>query len=370
MLFLKVGLLIVSASAATVKIGDMAQGSQFTQCINISDFNTKSIYDDVEVVDKKEDGCCPDGYIPGIKHYKNYWGAMIICGFEDSGKVKMGHDPKRSKCTYNKCFVVKMDITCKDSSKMTLDGCCPKDQWDDECKMYTKSQTFYKTKVGYCLSYAKKYKLEGTSKTGDDFTGDATLNFTTLQTYTECAGAFGNGTSSATAASTEPAPEPAPAPSSEPAPAPASADEGSGEGLVIAGKKITCDDETYLKPTLDNFASTFENYKSCNEETQMYILEVSGYETELQAGKNGNHNSYGIGMMCAEGNMYYIYTKDTEQATFDALKASPPDESGVVLKCLIKEGSSGGGSADPATTDSAMHTASGSLALFGALMMA
>ena len=94
-----------------------------------------------------------------------------------------------------------------------------------------------------------------------------------------------------------------------------------------------------MKPILDGLASTFENYKSCNEETQMYTLEVSGYDTELQAGKNGNYNEYGTGMMCVGGNMYYIMTKDTEQATFDALKASPPDEAGVALKCLLKEGS-------------------------------
>merc|ERR1712093_455884 len=72
-------------------------------------------------------------------------------------------------CTYNNCFVVKMNITCADNSKMTLDGCCPKDQWtDDTCKHYTKSQSFFSTKVSYCLSYQKKYKLEGTSDKTDD----------------------------------------------------------------------------------------------------------------------------------------------------------------------------------------------------------
>merc|ERR1719313_1657621 len=118
--------------------------------------------------------------------------------------------------------------------------------------------------------------------------------------------------------------------------------------MMISDEEVTCDHKT-VKSILDGLVSTYENYKSCDEETQMYKLEVSGYETELQAGKNGNHNSYGIGMMCAEGNMYYIYTKDTEQATFDALKASPPDESGVLLKCLLKEGSGGGGGGSPET---------------------
>merc|ERR1739848_804956 len=102
--------------------------------------------------------------------------------------------------------------------------------------------------------------------------------------------------------------------------------------------------------------------------TQMYTLEVSGYETELQAGKNGNWNKYGSGMMCVGGNMYYIYTEDTEQATWDALKASPPDESKVLVKCLLGEGSSGGGGDD--TTSSSMHATVGIVGLLGVVMMA
>jgi hypothetical protein len=145
----------------------------------------------------------------------------------------------------------------------------------------------------------------------------------------------------------------------------------SEEKYMINDKEITCDDETYVKPTLDGLTSTFENYKSCNEETQMYTLEVSGYETELQAGKNGNSNKYGLGMMCEGGNIYYIFTEDTEQATWDALKASPPDTSKVVLKCLIAEGSSGGGGGDgSSTSDPAVRATVGMVGLMGAVMLA
>jgi len=145
----------------------------------------------------------------------------------------------------------------------------------------------------------------------------------------------------------------------------------SSEKLIINDKEITCDDETYLKPTLDGLVTTFENYKSCNEETQMYTLEVSGYETELQAGKNGNSNKYGLGMMCEGGNMYYIFTEDTEQATWDALKASPPDQKKVVLKCLIKEGSAGGGGGDGASTTSpAVRATVGMMGMVGTAMLA
>merc|ERR1712124_119107 len=130
--------------------------------------------------------------------------------------------------------------------------------------------------------------------------------------------------------------------------------------MGIGDKTITCEEETYMKAILDGLASTFENYKSCNEETQMYTLEVSGYDTELQAGKNGNVNKYGIGMMCKEGNLHYIFTEDTEQATWDALKASPPPQDKVLLACLLKEGSSGGGGGDGAdTTSPAVHATIG-----------
>merc|ERR1719146_558642 len=37
-----------------------------------------------------------------------------------------------------------------------------------------------------------------------------------------------------------------------------------------------------------------EPYTKCDEKTQKYTLTVSGYDTELQAGKNGNANKYGL----------------------------------------------------------------------------
>jgi len=138
--------------------------------------------------------------------------------------------------------------------------------------------------------------------------------------------------------------------------------------MMVSDEEITCEHKT-VKTIVDGMKSTFENYKSCNEETQMYTLEVSGYETELQAGKNGNWNKYGSGMMCVGGNMYYIYTADTEQATWDALKASPPDESKVLVKCLLGEGSSGGGGGN-GDSSSSVHATVGIVGLLGVVMMA
>merc|ERR1719310_775634 len=131
---------------------------------------------------------------------------MIVCGFKADGSVSMSMTTSNGAktCAYNKCYVVKMDITCKDNSKMKLDGCCRDDadldadgngkhttQWTADCKMYSKSQTFFGTKVGYCLSYAKKYKLEGTNEKTDDQV-DGKLALGNIKAYTGCAPFGGN----------------------------------------------------------------------------------------------------------------------------------------------------------------------------------
>jgi len=204
--FASLACLIVCAGAETLKVGDFAQGAEFSKCIKITDFNTKSLGDEVEVTDKV-DGCCAEGSIPGIKHYAKYWGAMVICGFKDDGSISMSMSSSNDvkTCEYNKCYVVKMGITCKDDSKMTLDGCCPKDQWNTEtCLHYTKSQSFFSEKVGYCLNYQKKYKVEGTpEKTDDQVTVDGvtSLSVTALSAYTVCPGGWGSGGSSGSGSS-------------------------------------------------------------------------------------------------------------------------------------------------------------------------
>jgi len=241
-----VGLLTAGNAAAEVlKVGDFAQGAEFTKCIKITDFNAKSLADEVEVTDRAaEGGCCPEGYIPGIKHYNNYWGSMVICGFKDDGSIALSSSSSNGAktCTYNKCYVVKMDITCADESKMTLDGCCPKGQYTTDCKSYVKSASFFSEKVGYCLSYQKKYKLEGTTeKTDDQVTVDGvtSLSLTNLKAYTVCPGGWGSGSATAAAPAATTGSSPAP----EPAPAPASAPAASSGGAVTTSKYKFADAE-------------------------------------------------------------------------------------------------------------------------------
>jgi len=219
-----VGLLTAgTAMAEVLEVGDFAQGAEFSKCIKITDFNAKTLSDEVEVTDKV-DGCCPEGYIPGIEHHSNYWGAMVICGFKDDGSIEMKGRGEVKGCTYNKCYVVKMDITCADNSKMRLDGCCPEGQYTDTCERRSAmSQSFYKSKVGYCVTYNGDWKtLNGTpEKTDDQVTVDGvtSLSLTNLKRFPVCGtpaaaapAPSGSGSGdAATPAAAAPAPADAPA---------------------------------------------------------------------------------------------------------------------------------------------------------------
>lgn len=213
--------LFATASAETMKLSDMAEGSEFTKCIKIDDFHTKRAADDVEVVAKDAtSGCCPEGYIPGVKHYNSYDGAQILCGFKDDGTIKVTSSSSNGvkSCEYNKCYVNGLGHKCADDTFMKINGCCGADNkktnYKDDCMMYSKSFTSITaaksgTKVEYCLSYHKKYKMEGTADKTDD-QKDGKLDKTKLYLYTPCSGngggdgGSGSGAAATTAATTAP----------------------------------------------------------------------------------------------------------------------------------------------------------------------
>jgi len=355
MQFSKVALLMSltasTALAATLKIGDLAQGSEFTQCIKVTDFNTKSLGDEVEVTDRV-DGCCPEGYIPGIKHYKNYWGAMVICGFKDDGSIKLSTSTSNDvkTCEYNKCYVVKMTVTCADKSMMTLDGCCPKDQYTADCLKYVKSASFFKEKVGYCLSYQKKYKLEGTSETTDDqvtVDGKTSLSLTNLKAYTVCPGGWGGGGSGSTAAAPAPAPEPAPAPS------------GSSSAPAGGTSKLSCNVGTATTYSgcgsgmtdVDTFAET-----ACVGGDKCLTLQYS-------AEGGGCTAAAAVGYCVTSATTCEFYDKTYKgQDAYKDYACSECDTD----NCNTMEVAGG----DAATTSSAVRVAGGTIAILSALAMA
>jgi len=152
----------------TVKMSGYDFGEEFTKCIKIEDWNTKGIDDDVEVMDREGNGCCPDGYTAGVKLSSGteYHKGVVRCGLNDDGSrsgISTG-----TNCNYGKCFVVNPAYTCKDDSSMTLGGCCPTDQYTDDCYGYAKSTS---NSMEYCSTYkivAGSWETLGSSSTDDD----------------------------------------------------------------------------------------------------------------------------------------------------------------------------------------------------------
>jgi hypothetical protein len=191
-------LVAAPAAVAGTIIGSMDQGAEFTQCISIADFTTKTLDDDVTLVDREASGCCPKDTVPGVQMYSKYMGSQVVCGFKEDGTVKFstGSSNGDATCTYNKCYVAKQNIPCKDGTKQRLNGCCgpkPQKNFDALCKFYDKSVTsVYKDATNYCITYHKTYKMESTSVKTDD-QADGKLQLDKLYVYTPCAGSSVSG---------------------------------------------------------------------------------------------------------------------------------------------------------------------------------
>jgi len=170
----------------------MDQGAEFTKCITVSDLTTKTLDDDITLVDRDSGGCCPADSVPGIQMSSKYHGAQIVCGFKDDGTIKMSSSSSNGAktCTINKCYVMKQNIPCKDDTKQLLNGCCgakPQTNFDAKCKFYDQSAKFNGVTATYCTTYHKTYKMENTAVTTDDIK-DNVLQVDKLYTYTACEG--------------------------------------------------------------------------------------------------------------------------------------------------------------------------------------
>jgi len=198
-----------AAMVGSVKIADMDQGSEFTKCVTITDLETKTIDDDITLVDRVGD-CCPEGSVPGVKYFNSYDGAQIVCGLKDDGTVALstGSSNGAKTCTYNKCYIMKQNIPCKDGTKQRLNGCCgaqPQTNFDAQCKFYDKSfNNAYSEKAQYCTTYDKDYGTKGYAGTSvkTDDVADGKLQVDKLYVYAPCPGNMvGGGGSSGTTGS-------------------------------------------------------------------------------------------------------------------------------------------------------------------------
>jgi len=198
--------------AGATFIGDMFQGAAFTQCVTISDYQTKTLSDDITLQDRDTNGCCPAGTVPGVKFYANYQGAQIVCGIEDDGNYAMSTSTSNgvSTCTYNNCYVMKQNITCSDDSKQFLNGCCAGTTTTNTgfpsgpagCSNYFYSSlNVHSESFDYCVTYATHYDelpRVGTTSHADDQYGGV-LEVSNIDTYAACWGSMVGNTPRVTA---------------------------------------------------------------------------------------------------------------------------------------------------------------------------
>jgi hypothetical protein len=193
-------------AATAVKLSSYKQGAKFDKCISNSDFEGKTLDDDITLIERDAQGCCPAGSVPGAKHYSNYVGAQVICGFKSDGKVDLKTSSSGSvkSCTYNQCYVYKQGLSCKTAgAKQRLNGCCAaantcatsKCDFATGCLNYAYNfNNAYGEQLEYCLTYNKKYKMEYTSAKTDD-QADNELKVDKLYVYTPCKGGTAPATS-------------------------------------------------------------------------------------------------------------------------------------------------------------------------------
>jgi len=185
------------------KLSSYAQGQEFDKCIAITDFETKTLDDDITLQDRDAGGCCPAGTVPGQKWYTNYQGAQVVCGFKTDGSVALSTGSSNSvkTCTYNKCYVHKHNLGCTGDThtKQKLNGCCGAAKpltFKENCKSYYYNfNNVHSEKTNYCLSYHKNYGTLGWSGTAvkTDDQKDGKLVVDKIYTYTLCEGSSGAG---------------------------------------------------------------------------------------------------------------------------------------------------------------------------------
>lgn len=198
--------LSVCESTTLESYGD---GAYFDKCIKITDWVSATYTSDITLTDRDSNGCCASDEVPGQYRNYNYYGAQVICGFEDDGSTSFSTSSSSGTytCTYNNCFVHKQDLECASGSNQLLNGCCSSSSCAaNDCNFGTDCQNYYYTmsnaqgnSTTYCLTYDYNYgtatgnqglaSFDGTSETSDDVEVDGdtkTLDTDKLYMYVEC----------------------------------------------------------------------------------------------------------------------------------------------------------------------------------------
>lgn len=170
-------LLVASAAGETDKISNYELGAKWSgKCIKITDWNSKNYDEDLEVLPREANGCCPADYIPGASAHSagQGIGPQVICGIASDAvnAFTMSTSNNASTCSYGDCYVVKNVQTCKDDSTIGVNGCCGVTattaadlQWPALCTPWNKLVDVGNTNDGgkWCSAYATTYANIGTA---------------------------------------------------------------------------------------------------------------------------------------------------------------------------------------------------------------
>ena len=104
--------------------------------------------------------------------------------------------PAAMKCNYNKCYVAKQGLTCKDGKRQLLNGCCgttpEKRTFPSGCKH--KDYDFglqpwnINNRVQYCLNHADNNNVGTTDRTDDQKDGKLVVENIDVKTPCSSAG--------------------------------------------------------------------------------------------------------------------------------------------------------------------------------------
>jgi hypothetical protein len=163
--------------AHSTKLTSYDQGAEFQKCIKITDFETKTLADDITLTSRDANGCCAAGEVPGAFLFSDYQGAQVVCGTGTGDKSYAAN--ANGRCAYGTCYVYKQHLPCEDGTKQRINGCCGAHgvanmNFPSSCLGYEKKFTNTASEeVEYCTTYHKQYGsigLMGTSAAKDDVT--------------------------------------------------------------------------------------------------------------------------------------------------------------------------------------------------------
>lgn len=189
-----------NSTVSTITLDSYDDGALFDKCIKITDWVSATLSSEINVTDRDSNGCCACDEVPGQYHNTNYYGAQVICGFEDDGSRSFSTGVSNSAytCNYNNCYVHKQDLDCAGGSKQLLNGCCSNSSCaNDNCNFEADCKNYYTSmfnaqgfSTAYCRTYHRNWADNSGNQGVDDYDGTTAItdditvsgNITTLDT--------------------------------------------------------------------------------------------------------------------------------------------------------------------------------------------